>query len=160
MLKEFYSTKRNKNDHYISPNARISPKANIEHGCYISDNVSIADNVIIKKGTYIDCNTTILNGVEIGENSYIESNVTIGFAVIGKNAYIKSGARIGQQGFGFHIGSNGVTDVMQIGIVIIGDDVQIGANCTIDRGSMNNTIIGSHSRIDNGINVFLEGKLE
>ena len=153
LLNEFYSIKKNTNEHYISPNAKISPKANIEHGCYISDNVSIADDVIIKKGTYIGCNTTILNGVEIGENSYIESNATIGFAVIGKNAYIKSGARIGQQGFGFHVGSRGVTDVMQIGIVVIGDDVQIGANCTIDRGSMNNTIIGSHSRIDNLVHI-------
>ena len=98
-------------------------------------------------------NVTILDGVEIGENSHIESNVTIGFAVIGKSAYIKTGARIGQQGFGFHVGKTGITDVLQIGKVIIGDDVQIGANCTIDRGSMNDTKIGSHSRLDNLVHV-------
>ena len=153
LLKEFYSIKYASNQGYISPRASISQTATIEEGCYISDYVTILDDVVIKKGTFIGSNVTILPGVEIGENSHIESNVTIGFAIIGRSAYIKSGARIGQQGFGFHVGKNGVTDVLQIGKVLIGDDVQIGANCTIDRGSMNDTIIGSHCRIDNLVHV-------
>ena len=153
LLKELYSTKVNKKESFISKKASISKNATIENGCYISDFVTISDGVIIKKGTFIGSNVTILDGVEIGENSYIESNVTIGYAVIGKSAYIKTGARIGQQGFGFHVGKTGITDVLQIGRVIIGDDVQIGANCTIDRGSMNDTKIGSHSRLDNMIHI-------
>lgn len=153
LLKELYSVKTDKNESFISKKASISEKATIEEGCYISDFVTISDGVIIKKGTFIGCNVSILDGVEIGENSYIEPNVTIGYAVIGKSAYIKTGARIGQQGFGFHVGKTGITDVLQIGRVIIGDDVQIGANCTIDRGSMNDTKIGSHSRIDNMIHI-------
>jgi UDP-3-O-[3-hydroxymyristoyl] glucosamine N-acyltransferase len=79
--------------------------------------------------------------------------VTIGFAIIGKSAYIKTGARIGQQGFGFHIGKTGLTDILQIGRVIIGDDAQIGANCTIDRGSIGDTIIGNHIRIDDMVHI-------
>ncbi len=153
LLKEFYSIKGKRGEAYLSPKANISKLAVVEDGCYISDYVTIADGVIVKKGTFIGANVTILDGVEIGENSHIEPNVTIGFAVIGKNAYIKTGARIGQQGFGFHIGKAGITDVLQVGKVIIGDDVQIGANCTIDRGSMGDTIIGSHSRIDNLVHV-------
>lgn len=153
LLREFYSIKNKCNEAYISPNAAIAKSAIIEEGCYISDYVTISDGVIIKKGTFVGSNVTILEGVEIGENSHIESNVTIGFAVIGSNAYIKSGARIGQQGFGFHVGKAGITDVMQIGKVVIGDDVQIGANCTIDRGSMDDTTIGSHSRIDNLVHI-------
>lgn len=153
LLKAFYSIKGELQGSYTSPNASVSPKAKIEENCYISDNVTIADGVIIKQGTFVGSNVTILDGVEIGENSHIESNVTIGFAIIGNNAYIKTGARIGQQGFGFHVGKTGITDVMQIGKVVIGDDVQIGANCTIDRGSMNDTIIGSHSRLDNLVHI-------
>lgn len=153
LLKELYSLRTDKKESFISKKAIISKKAVIEDGCYISDFATISDGVIIKKDTFIGPNVTILNGVEIGENSHIESNVTIGYAVIGKSAYIKTGARIGQQGFGFHVGKTGITDVLQIGRVIIGDDVQIGANCTIDRGSMHDTKIGSHSRLDNMIHV-------
>ncbi len=153
LLKAFYSIKGVPQVGYISPKANISPKAKIGKDCYISDNVTILDGAIIGEGTFVGNNVTILGGVEIGENSYIEPNVTIGFAIIGNNAYIKTGARIGQQGFGFHVGKTGITDVMQIGRVVIGDDVQIGANCTIDRGSMNDTIIGSHSRLDNLVHV-------
>lgn len=153
LLKEFYSTKHSVGKSFISEKASISKSATVEDGCYISDFVTIANGAIIKKGTFIDSNVTILDGVEIGENSHIESNVTVGFAIIGKSAYIKSGARIGQQGFGFHVGKTGITDVLQIGKVIIGDDVQIGSNCTIDRGSMSDTKIGSHSRLDNLVHI-------
>ncbi len=152
LLKEFYKIKSKKQSS-ISDKASISKNSTIEEGCTISDFVTISDGAVVKKGSYIGPHTTILEGVEIGENSHIESNVTIGFAVIGKNAYIKTGARIGQQGFGFHVGKTGITDVMQIGKVIIGDDVQVGANCTIDRGSMEDTIIGSHSRLDNMVHI-------
>ena len=153
LLKEFYSIKGKHREAYLSPKANVSKLAAIEDGCYISDYVTISDGVIVRKGTFIGSNVTILDGVEIGEDSHIEPNVTIGFAVIGKNAYIKTGARIGQQGFGFHVGKTGITDVLQVGKVVIGDDVQIGANCTIDRGSMGDTVVGSHSRIDNLVHV-------
>lgn len=154
LLKEFYSVKDQVFEKtFISPKANVSKDATIEDGCYISDFVSIADGALIKSGTFIGSNSTILSGVEIGENSHIESNVTIGFAIIGRSAYIKAGARIGQQGFGFHAGKTGITDILQIGRVIIGDNTQIGANCTIDRGSMSDTKIGSHSRIDDMVHI-------
>ncbi|MDR1391027.1 MAG: UDP-3-O-(3-hydroxymyristoyl)glucosamine N-acyltransferase [Holosporales bacterium] len=153
LLKEFYSIKSSHDALFLSKKASIAKTAIIEKGCYISDFVTVSDGAIIKAGTYVGSNTTILHGVEIGENSYIESNVTIGFAVIGKSTYIKAGARIGQQGFGFFTGKTGITDILQVGKVIIGDDVQIGSNCTIDRGSSNDTKIGSHSRIDNSVHV-------
>ena len=155
LLKEFYSSKSEirSTETFISNRSSISKTAVIEDGCYISDFVSIGDGCVIKKGTFIGGNTSILPGVEIGENSHIESNVTIGFSIIGKSAYIKTGARIGQQGFGFHIGKTGPVDVFQIGRVIIGDDVQIGANATIDRGSMSDTRIGNHVRIDNMVHL-------
>jgi UDP-3-O-[3-hydroxymyristoyl] glucosamine N-acyltransferase len=153
LLKEFYYSKNSYEQTNISKKASISENAIIEDGCCISDFAVISDRAVIRKGSFIGCNTTILDGVEIGENSYIESNVTIGYAIIGKKTYIKAGARIGQQGFGFHIGKTGITDVMQIGRVIIGEDTQIGANCTIDRGSLSDTKIGNHVRIDDMVHI-------
>jgi UDP-3-O-[3-hydroxymyristoyl] glucosamine N-acyltransferase len=125
----------------------------IEDGCRISSSAHIGKGCVIRRGTTISHNATILSGVEIGELSYIEPNVTIGFSIIGSSAYIKAGARIGQQGFGFHIGSGGITDVLQIGCVIIGNNVNIGANCTIDRGSMRDTVIGNNVRIDDMVHI-------
>jgi UDP-3-O-[3-hydroxymyristoyl] glucosamine N-acyltransferase len=153
LLRELYTTNIETKEPFISKKASIAPGAVIETDCYISDNAVISSGAIIRKGTFIGSNTTILHGVEIGENSRIEANATIGYAIIGKNAHIKAGARIGQQGFGFHIGATGFTDVMQIGRVLIGEDVQIGANCTIDRGSIGDTTIGNHVRIDNMVHI-------
>jgi UDP-3-O-[3-hydroxymyristoyl] glucosamine N-acyltransferase len=151
LLKEFYSLKNPANGSFISPKASISNTAIIEDDCYISDFAVIADDVVIKKGTFIGSNTVIMYGVEIGRNSHIESNVTIGFATIGDAAYIKSGTRIGMPGFGFHASQTGITDVFHTGTVIVGNNVHIGSNCVIDRGSLSDTIIGNNTRIDNMI---------
>jgi UDP-3-O-[3-hydroxymyristoyl] glucosamine N-acyltransferase len=155
LLHEFYAIKvnRDRSQTYISEKASVSKGSVIGSGCYISDFVSIGYGVIIKDGSFIGPNVSILHGVEIGKNAYVEPNVTISFAKIGDDAYIKAGARIGQQGFGFQIGKSGLVDVLQIGRVIIGNNVQIGANCTIDRGSMDDTIIGNNVRIDDMVHL-------
>ena len=158
ILMSFYEPKGlkislNSDETYISPKANVSESATIGKGCYISDFVTIGANAIIKDHTIIGTSSTIREGVEIGENSRIEPNVTIGFSIIGAKAYIKSGARIGQPGFGFYVGKAGPVDVLQIGRVIIGRDVQIGANCTIDRGSMGDTVIGHMVRIDDMVHI-------
>lgn len=138
---------------YISPSANVAQSAKIGKGCYISNGVSIYDDCVIKDRTFIGANAVIQRGVEIGENSRIEANVSICCAVIGPKAYIKSGARIGQPGFGFFVGSAGPVDLIQVGKVVIGRDVQIGANCTIDRGSMEDTIIGNMVRMDDMVHI-------
>jgi len=73
--------------------------------------------------------------------------------VIGKGVIIHSGARIGQDGFGFAMSGKGHLKVPQIGCVIIGDNVEIGANTTIDRGSLSDTIIGEGTKIDNQVQI-------
>lgn len=152
-LNLFYKSRKGRWGSVRSKLSSIDDTATISEGCHISDFVSIGRNVFIGENTYIGPNVTILDGVAIGADSYIEPNVTIGFAVIGDRAYIKTGARIGQQGFGFHISESGPYDVLQIGKVIIGDNVQIGANATIDRGSMKDTVVGSNVRIDNMVHL-------
>ncbi|MDR1173643.1 MAG: UDP-3-O-(3-hydroxymyristoyl)glucosamine N-acyltransferase [Puniceicoccales bacterium] len=155
LLEYFYSPKVRNQDaaSYISSRASVSEEAVIGESCYIDDFVQISSGCVIGRNTFIGAGTVLRPNVEIGENSCIEPNVTIGFAIIGKKAYIKTGARIGQQGFGFHIGKNGPFDVPQVGLVMIGEDTQIGANCTIDRGSVSDTIIGSHVRIDDMVHI-------
>ncbi|MDR3224621.1 MAG: UDP-3-O-(3-hydroxymyristoyl)glucosamine N-acyltransferase [Holosporales bacterium] len=153
LLKEFYSINDETHGSYVSQNTYVSKEAVVEANCHISDFAVVSSGAVVKRGTFIGNGSVILRGVEIGENSYIEPNVTIGYALIGKSAYIKTGARIGQHGFGFHAGNAGITDILQIGRVIIGNNTQIGANCTIDRGSLDDTRIGNHVRIDNMVHI-------
>lgn len=131
----------------IHPTAVIGCNVQIDAFSVIKAGVKIGDNTIIKSHTTLDEN------VEIGANSYVEENVTLSHCIIGNLANIKTGARIGQAGFGFHMDAKGHFDIQQLGCVRIGDDVQIGSNTTIDRGSQADTIIGSHVRIDNQVQI-------
>lgn len=137
----------------------ISPLAFIDPSAQIGENVSIEPFVVIKKGAIIGNNcilkahTVVGENVVIGDNALIFEHVTLTTCVVGKNAYIKSGARIGQSGFGFHMDERGHFDIPQLGCVRIGDDVQIGSNVTIDRGSQFDTIIGNGVRIDNLVQI-------
>ena len=99
-------------------------------------------------------NVTIGHGVTIGENSIIYPNVSIyNNVTIGKRAIIHSGVVIGSDGFGMANENGKWIKIYHLGGVIIGDDVEIGANTTIDRGALSNTIIGNGVKLDNQIQV-------
>lgn len=131
----------------IHPSAQIGENCQIEPFSVIKAFSKIGDNTIIRSHCVIG------EYVEIGKDSLIEHNVTITNTVAGDRLYVKDGARIGQSGFGFHMDEKGHFDIPQIGCVRIGNDVQIGANTTIDRGSQHNTLIGSFCRIDNLVQI-------
>lgn len=133
----------------ISKNAVISKSSKIGNNCYIGNFVVIEDNVIIGDNCYIDHNTVIKKSVVIGNSVRIASNVTISHAVIGDDVIIHPGAKIGQDGFGFASDSTGHLKVPQLGLVKIGNKVEIGANTTIDRGSSQDTVIADMVQIDN-----------
>lgn len=133
----------------ISTTAIISPSARLGKNCKIGNFVVIEDEVIIGDNVFIDHNTVIKNNVEIGSNTKIHSNVTISHALIGQNVIIHPGVRIGQDGFGFASDHTGHLKVPQLGIVKIGNFIEIGANTTIDRGSAQDTIIDDMCQIDN-----------
>ncbi|HEY8964295.1 MAG TPA: UDP-3-O-(3-hydroxymyristoyl)glucosamine N-acyltransferase [Alphaproteobacteria bacterium] len=114
----------------------------IGHHAIISREATIGDNCIIEAGAYIG------PGVVIGSNSWIGPNATITHAVLGQNVRIHTGVRIGQDGFGFAMGADHVP-VPQLGRVVIGNHVNIGANTCIDRGAGPDTIIGDGCIIDN-----------
>jgi UDP-3-O-[3-hydroxymyristoyl] glucosamine N-acyltransferase len=137
----------------ISEHAFIHPKANIGKDCIISPFAVIEENVVIGNNCYIGSHTVIKSGSILGERCFVEPHVTISHALIGNQVYVKPGARIGQPGFGFHMDALGHFDIPQLGLVIIGNNVHIGANTTIDRGSVANTKIGNGVRIDNLVQI-------
>ena len=89
----------------------------------------------------------------IGRDSYIGAGASVTHALLGDRVLIHAGVRIGQDGFGFAMGPRGHLKVPQVGRVIIQDDVEIGANTTIDRGALRDTIIGEGTKIDNLVQI-------
>ena len=120
---------------------------------YIGNNTLIDKNVNIGNNTVIGNNVIIKSGVQIGKNCIIGSNVIIENALLGDNIIIKSGTLIGQVGFGFNFEKKKRIKFPHIGRVIIENDVQIGSLCTIDRGSLTDTVIGEFTSIDNQVQI-------
>lgn len=121
----------------------IHPSANIEQGAIIGQNVSIGAHCHIGAKVKIGDNTTILPNCSL-----------YGKVIIGRDCYIKPGVVIGGPGFGFEKDENGIpVHFPHTGEVIIGDDVYIGANTTIDRGTIDATVIEDHVKIDNLVHI-------
>ena len=137
----------------IHPSAVVSPEAKI-YGAYIGPCAVIEDGAIINAGAEIHAGAFVGKNCFVGENSIIEPKaVLVSNVKVGKNCLIHSGAVLGCDGFGF-VRENGiVVKIPQTGGVTIGDDVEIGACTTIDRGAMNDTIIGSGTKIDNHVQI-------
>ena len=121
-----------------------------EYNNYISPNSVIETNKI-GKNVYIGHNSYIGENVEIGDNVVIKNNVAIeGKVLIGNNTIIHSGVVIGTDGYGYFQNDEGKNEkVPHYGGVVIGNDVEIGANTCIDRGTLDDTIIGDNVKIDN-----------
>ena len=116
-------------------------------------NVLIGKNVKIGKNSHIASNSIIESSVHIGENCIIGSFVTIRNSLISNNVYIQDGSKIGVKGFGFIPNKSKNTRTPHVGKVILSEGVEIGANSTIDRGSLSNTVIGKNTYLDNQVHV-------
>lgn len=139
----------------VSEKIDVAKTAKIGENPYIASFVAIGNSTIIGDNVRIYANTTIGDNVTIGNNCIIYSNVSIcDDTVIGDNCIIHSGAVIGADGFGFAPNANGTySKIPQIGNIIIGDNVEIGANTTIDRATMGSTRIASGVKIDNLVQI-------
>ena len=138
----------------IDPSAKIHASAELGQEVSVGANVVISEGVLIGDGVSIAANTVIEANVKIGEASRIESNVTLGHDVkIGKRAHIYAGAVIGSDGFGFALDGEKYVKIAQLGTVVLGDDVEVGANSCIDRGALDNTVIGDGVKIDNQVQI-------
>jgi len=136
-----------------APTAIIDPDAIVPEDCDIAHHVVIEQGVRLGRRCGVGANTVIAAGVEIGDDCRIGVNVTLSHCLIGSRVVMHPGVRIGQDGFGFAPDQDGPVKVPQLGRVLIGDDVDIGANTTIDRGSGHDTVIGAGSMIDNLVQI-------
>ena len=130
----------------------VHPDAKIGEGVVIAQNAIIGPGVEIGNGSYIGAGAVIGHGVVIGRDCTIGANATIGYALIGDRVIIHSGAAIGVDGFGYAPGASHVK-IPQLGRVILQADVEIGANCGIDRGALGDTVIGEGSKLDNLVHI-------
>jgi UDP-3-O-[3-hydroxymyristoyl] glucosamine N-acyltransferase len=125
----------------IDPSAEVGPLSVIETGAEIGPGCRIGPCAVIG------------SGVTIGRDCRIGAHVSLSYALLGARVYIYPGARIGQEGFGFASTKDGFLSIPQLGRVILEDDVEVGANTTIDRGSSRDTVIGAGSRLDNLVQI-------
>jgi UDP-3-O-[3-hydroxymyristoyl] glucosamine N-acyltransferase len=137
----------------ISPAAHISPLARLEEGTTVEAGAVIGAGASIGRGTVVGPNAVIGVSCQIGRDCFIGASVTVQNALVGDRVFVHNGARIGQDGFGFVGGPAGPERIPQIGRVIIQNDVEIGANTTVDRGAMSDTVIGEGTKIDNLVQV-------
>lgn len=143
----------------IAETAKIAKNAKIGQGCSIGEYVVIDENAVIGDNTIIEPFCFIGNSCKIGNNCRIATGASISYTIMGNNCYVYNGARIGQDGFGFQT-INGVHKrIPQLGRVIIGNDVEVGACTCIDRGALGDTVIGDGCRFDNLVQIAHNDKL-
>jgi UDP-3-O-[3-hydroxymyristoyl] glucosamine N-acyltransferase len=138
---------------YRAPSAAIDPSAVIGKSCHIEHGAVIGRNVKMGDRCRIQAHAVIRDGVEMGSDCDIGPHAYLTHCVLGSKVRLHPGVSVGRPGFGFAIDPTGYVAVPQLGRVIIGDDVEIGANSTIDRGAGPDTVIGQGCRIDNLVQI-------
>jgi UDP-3-O-[3-hydroxymyristoyl] glucosamine N-acyltransferase len=145
---------------YIKPSAGIHPTAIVNASAIVSTGVSLASHVtvgayaFIGQGSIVGAGSVIAEGVLIGRDCHIGPNVTILHdCVLGDRVVVESGTVIGSEGFGWAKEGAAWVKVPQIGRVVIGNDVSIGANCCLDRGAIEDTVISNGVKMDNFIQI-------
>ena len=138
----------------IHQNASVSPKAKVAASASIGPFVTIEDDVTIGENAVIEAGCFIGQGAKVGADTWFLPRVVFhAFCEIGERCEVRSGAVIGSEGFGF-ANDNGIwVKIPQTGRVIIGNDVQVGANTTIDRGALSDTVIEDGVKLDNQIQI-------
>jgi UDP-3-O-[3-hydroxymyristoyl] glucosamine N-acyltransferase len=137
----------------VAAGAHVHPSARVENGVTIDPGAVIGPRAAIGARTVIAAGAVIGPDVRIGRDCTVGAGAAITQALIGDRVIIHSGVRIGQDGYGYVAGPNGQQKIPQLGRVIIQDDVEIGTNTTIDRGSIRDTVIGEGSKIDNLVQI-------
>jgi UDP-3-O-[3-hydroxymyristoyl] glucosamine N-acyltransferase len=137
----------------IAPSAVVDPTASLGPGTAVEPNAVIGARAELGRNCLVGANAVIGRGCIIGNDARIGANASLSHCILGDRVRIYPGARIGQDGFGFAPDAEVPIKVPQLGRVIIGDDVEVGANSTIDRGAGPDTVIGSGTMIDNLVQI-------
>lgn len=132
---------------FVAASAHIGADTQIDAGAVVGDNAQIGSRCRIA------ANAVIADGVIIGDDTIVGANTSISHALIGAKVRIAENVSIGGEGFGFVPGPKGPVRIFQVGRVIIEDQVEIGGNCAIDRGSLGDTVIGAMSALDNLVQI-------
>ncbi|MBI4871057.1 MAG: UDP-3-O-(3-hydroxymyristoyl)glucosamine N-acyltransferase [Candidatus Riflebacteria bacterium] len=151
---EVFSPQAPRPDPAVHPQAWVSPKARLGTDVVIRPFAVVEDGAVIGDGTWIDSGVHVGSNTRIGAGCRVYPNVTIRERChIGDGVIIQSGTVVGSDGYGFVRKNNQHYKIPQIGSVVIGDRVEIGANVTIDRATIGRTIIGTGSKIDNLVQI-------
>jgi UDP-3-O-[3-hydroxymyristoyl] glucosamine N-acyltransferase len=137
----------------VHASAIVAETAHVDASAEIGPYVVIEDAAEIGPGCRIGPFVSIGAGVTLGPDCRIGAHASLSHALLGARVYIYPGARIGQEGFSFATTAGGFLSIPQLGRVVVEDDVEIGANTTIDRGSTHDTTIGAGSRLDNLVQI-------
>lgn len=140
-------------DGRIDPAARIDAGAVLGEGCRVDAGAVIGPGARLGARCHVGANAVIGRSVVIGDGSVIGANAAISHAVIGARVRVGCGTVIGGEGFGVVAGPKGLLCSPQLGRVLIDDGVRIGGNCTIDRGAMEDTVIGAGTVLDNLVQI-------
>ena len=131
----------------------VHPTAELAEGVTIEPGAIVGREARISAGTTIAAGAVVGYRVFVGRNCYVGPGSSVTHSLIGDRVILHSGVRIGQDGFGYAMSGAGHFKVPQVGRVIIGDNVEIGANSTIDRGFLTDTVIGEGTKIDNLVQI-------
>ncbi len=137
----------------VSAKADVHPTARLEDGVIVEAFASVGPDAEIGRGTVLSPGSVVGRGCRIGRDCRIGANVTVQHALIGDRVILHPGVQIGQDGFGYAAGPTGILKMVQVGRVIIQDGVEIGANTTVDRGALRDTVIGENTKIDNQVQI-------
>jgi len=137
----------------VAPSASVDPTAQIGDGTEIAPGAVVGPRAEIGRRCLIGPNAVIGPGTVLGDDCRIGPGASVTHAVLGNRVRVFAGARLGEAGFGFAPGPEGHLSVPQLGRVVIEDDVEIGANATIDRGAGPDTVVGAGTRIDNLVQI-------
>ena len=138
----------------VHPAAVVDASVSVPECAAIGANAVIGAGVTLGSGVRIGANCVLGDGVALGDGTELFPNVTLyPGSILGERVIVHSGTRVGVDGFGYVSASGTHTRIPQVGGCVIEDDVEIGANCTIDRGSIGRTVIGAGSKLDNLVHI-------
>lgn len=137
----------------VHPTAFVAPGAEVDPSAEIGPFACIEAGARIGARTRVGPFCSIAAGVVVGTDCRLGPHTSLSHAVVGDRVVMHPGSRIGQEGFGFAKTKTGFLTVPQLGRVLLEDDVELGANTTVDRGSMQDTVVGAGSRLDNFVQI-------
>lgn len=137
----------------VAPGAQIHPTARLEENVTVDPGAVIGPEAEIGADSIVCAGAIIGPKVSIGRSCSIGPGASVTHALIGNNVILQAGVRVGGDGFGYQPGPKGHLKIPQIGRVVIQDDVEIGANTTVDRGALKDTVIGEGTKIDNLVQI-------